>query len=187
VRAVSRALSLLLRVVLSPLRLLIAVVVVLDELARPVYGPVVRWFSGLALIRRAEAAIAALPPYVVLLVLAVPLIGVEPLKILAVYWIGTGQVLPGLVLLAFAYAASFLVVERIYHAGHEKLMRIGWFAVIMGYIVMVRDRVIAWSRRTAIWRLAHAVAGQVRAVRLALVARVRRMLGRAAAPPAPPR
>lgn len=183
----TRALSLLLRVVLWPLRLIIAVVVVLDELARPVYGPVVRWFSGLALIRRAEKVVAALPPYAVLVVLAVPLIGVEPLKIVAVFWIGTGRVVSGLALLGAAYAASFLVVERIYHAGHEKLMRIGWFAVIMGYIVMVRDKVIAWSRRTAIWRLAHAIAGQVRAVRIALVARVRQMLGRPAIPPAPPR
>jgi hypothetical protein len=184
---VTHALSLILRILLAPVRLVIAILVVLDELARPVYGPVVRWFAGLALIRRAEARIASLPPYVVLLILAVPLIGVEPLKILGVFWIGTGRVIPGLLLLGFAYGASFLVVERIYHAGHDKLMRIGWFAVIMGYIVRVRDAVIAWARRTAIWRLAHAVAGEVRVLRLALVARVRRMLGRAAAPPAPPR
>jgi hypothetical protein len=182
---VSEALRLLARLALAPLRVLVAILVVIDEIARPLYRPVARWFARLALIRRAEEAIAGLPPYAVLAVLAVPLIGVEPLKVLGFYWMGTGRFVPGLLLLGFAYAASFLVVERIYEAGHAALFRIGWFAAIMGFVIRIRDAVLAWARDTALWRAAKRIAAGVRSFRVAAVMRVRRLLGRPGPPPAP--
>lgn len=181
------ALHVLGRILLLPVRLVVTVLVILDEMVRPLYRPVSRWFARLALIRRAEALIARLPPYAVLVVLVVPLIGVEPLKILGVYWMGTGRFVPGLLLLGFAYAASFLVVERIYEAGHAQLFRIRWFAVVMGYVIRIRDAVLGWARDTAVWRAARAIALRVRDLRLAVGAQMRRLLGRPAAPPAPPR
>ena len=59
---------------LAPLRVLVALVVVLDELARPIYRPVSIWFASLRLVRRAEAFVARLPPYAVLAVLATGLL-----------------------------------------------------------------------------------------------------------------
>lgn len=172
---------------LLPLRIGVTLLVILDEVVRPLYRPVARWFSALALIRRAEVAIAGLPPYVVLLILAVPLIGVEPLKILGLYWMGSGRFLSGLLLLCSAYAASFLVVERIYEAGREQLFKIGWFAAVMGFVINVRDALLDWARGTAIWRAARRIAASIREFRLTLAAWIRRALGRPATPPAPPR
>ena len=165
-----------LRILLAPLRLVVAVLVVLDELARPVYRPLTHWFASLALIKRAEARIATLPPYAVLFVLAVPLIGVEPLKLLGVYWIGTGRWLSGLLLLGFSYLASFLVVERIYEAGHDKLMQIGWFRTAMGYVTRVRDAVLGWARGTAVWIHGRRLAAEAKRLAGRIAARVRRLI-----------
>ena len=181
-QAEATAPSPLLRIVLAPLRLVVAIVVILDELARPAYRPLARWFASLALIRRAERRIAELPPYAVLFVLAVPLVGVEPLKILGVYWIGTGRWLAGLLLLGFAYLASFLVVERIYEAGHEKLMRIGWFRAVMAFVVRIRDTVMAWARGTALWVHGRRIALELKALAVRTGAGLRRLFGGARPP-----
>ena len=54
----------------------------------------------------------------------------------------------GLVVTAFAHLMSFVFVERIYHAGREKLLSYRWFAWIMGQVVRVRDKVLGWVRAT---------------------------------------
>jgi hypothetical protein len=169
-----------LRVVLWPVRAVIAVLVICDELARPAYRPVIRWFAGLALVHRMEALVARLPPYAVLLVLAVPLVAVEPLKVIGVIWMGTGRFVPGLLMLAFAYGAGFLVIERIYEAGREKLFQIRWFAVAMGYVIRVRDAALAWARSTAVYQAGRRLAADVREMRVRMVAGLRRAFARRA-------
>lgn len=168
-----RALDLL----LVPVRILVAAVVILDELLRPLYRPVIRWFAALGLIRRMEAVIARMPPYAVLGVLAVPFIGVEPLKILALFWISQGRFVTGLLLLAAAYLGSFLLVERIYDAGEHQLMRIGWFARVMGFVGRIRSAVFTWARSTRAYAAARAAVQRVRTWRTALLARFHRWRG----------
>ncbi|MHB2168554.1 hypothetical protein [Alsobacter sp. R-9] len=152
------------RVLLAPLRALVAVLVVLDDVVRPLWQPIVRRFSALQLVRRAEAAVARLPPYGVLTLLAVPYFGVEPLKIFALWWMASGRFYPGLILLTVAHGVSFLVVERIYSAGRHQLMRIGWFAVAIGFVDGVRRRVLEAIRSTAVYAAAHRFAQDVRAL-----------------------
>jgi hypothetical protein len=163
----------LVAVVLAPLRGVVAIVVILDELARPLYRPVVAWFAALGIVRRAETAIALLPPYAVLTVLAIPLVAVEPLKILGLVWMGQGRLVAGVVMLGFAYGASFLVVERIYHAGHGQLMRIRWVAFVMGRVTRIRRAVIAWARATRVFATAMRLVQQARAWRLAVIRALR--------------
>jgi len=153
---------------LAPLRFIVAVVVVLDEIARPLYRPVAAWFGSLRLVRRAEALIATLPPYAVLVVLAVPLIGVEPLKVVALIWLSQGRLVAGVVMMAVAYAGSFLLVERIYDAGQAQLMKIRWVAAIIGVITRIRSAVLGWVRTTAVWAVAMAAVARVRAWRAAV-------------------
>ena len=62
----------------------------------------------------------------------------EPLKIVGLVMIGRGQVALGGLVLALAYLASFLIVERIYHAGRDKLLSYGWLAWTMGHLVRLR-------------------------------------------------
>lgn len=151
-----------LRLALVPLDILVGLVVLLDEIARPLYRPLVRWFSGWRLVARIEAWIAGLPAYGVLAMFALPFAIAEPAKLLALVLMARGPFLPGLLLMGVAHLTSFLVVERIYHAGREKLLTIGWFASCMGLLVRIREAVLGRLRATAIWRRAVALAGSLR-------------------------
>jgi hypothetical protein len=54
-----------------------------------------------------------------------------------------GMVVSGVVLMALAYLVSFLIVERIYHAGRDKLLTYAWFKWGMDRVVFVRNLLLA--------------------------------------------
>ena len=136
------------------LNVVVGLFVLLDELARPLYRPLLNWVASLRAIEAMERQVAKLPPYAILVVLAVPFFGVEPLKILGFMWMGTGKPAAGLLMLVFAYAVGFILVERVYNAGRDKLMTIGWFARIMDFVVRIRDAVLARMKQTRAWLVA---------------------------------
>lgn len=143
----------------------VAVIVytLLDELLFPLVRPLLRWLGALELFQRLGTLIARSPPYVVLVLLAVPFVIIEPAKVFAVYWTATGHVVAGPVLLGVAQIVSLLTCERIYHVGHGQLMQIGWFRGLMVWLFGLRDRALAWARSTTFWQSAAAMIGAVRA------------------------
>ncbi|QEN87230.1 hypothetical protein FZC33_13220 [Labrys sp. KNU-23] len=141
------------RLVLLPLQVLLAILVIIDELARPIYGPLIRRFAALRLVEMGERAVAGLPRFVILILLAVPMAVAEPLKIYSLLLLGQGRLVQGLLVLAVAYLASFLLIERIYVAGKPKLMTIGWFAWLMNLIDWVRRTLLDWLKRTPVWAM----------------------------------
>ena len=148
-------------------RFLVGIVVVgysiLDTVLFPLFRPLIRWLSGLRLFEAIGALIVRLPPYVVLLILAVPFIVLEPLKVFALYWFALGHLIQGGILLIVAHGGSILTLERLYHAGEPQLMKIGWFARIMRWLGGLRDRALEIARSTAIWQWSAKVAADFRA------------------------
>lgn len=142
------------RALLAILRGLLTALIILDELLRPLYRPLVRWVGSLRITHRLERAVAALPRPLVLVALAIPFAIAEPLKLVGLILFARGQFWAGLAVTAFAHLASFLVVERIYHAGREKLLSYRWFAWGMGWIVRLRDRALTWIRASAAYDFA---------------------------------
>lgn len=142
------------RGLLALLRAAITVFVILDEFLRPLYRPLLRRLAELRIMRRLEETVAALPRPLVLLALAIPFAIAEPLKLFGLLLFARGQFWAGLIVTAFAHLMSFVFVERIYHAGREKLLSYRWFAWIMGQIVRVRDHVLGWVRATSAYGLA---------------------------------
>jgi len=61
-----------------------------------------------------------------------------------------------------AHLASLLIVDRIYHAAHAPLMRIGWFARLMKWLFDLRQLVMGWVRETPVWQSANRLAGSIR-------------------------
>ncbi|GGF12464.1 hypothetical protein GCM10011321_00670 [Youhaiella tibetensis] len=147
-------------------RFVVAVVVIvymaLDELLFPLFRPFIGWLSGLRIFELVGAIIARLPPYVVLVLLAVPFVIIEPAKVFALYWGATGHVVEGTVLLVAAEILSIFTCDRIYHTGHGQLMKIGWFRRLMEWLVGLRDKALGWVRSTGLWQ---AAAKHVRAAR----------------------
>lgn len=135
---------------------------VFSELLLPLLRPLLRWLSALRLFETLGALIRRLPPYVVLVLLAVPFVIIEPVKVFAIYWGAIGHPVQGLLLLVLAQVLSILTCDRIYHAGHEPLMRIGWFRRFMTWLKTLRDRALDWAKATAAWRSGAALAHSVR-------------------------
>ena len=83
-------------------------------------------------------------PYQSLVLLAVPLACAEPLKLLALYVAGGGRWLTGTGMMIGAYAASLLVVERLFRVVKPKLLMLGWFATLWSCWVAVRNKILPW-------------------------------------------
>jgi hypothetical protein len=144
----------ILKAALSTFRFLAGVVIVADAAARPFYRPLVERVAGMRAIKAMEAFVARLPRAVILVLFAVPFLVAEPLKVLALVMIAAGAVVPGLLLLLVSYLATFLIVERIYHAGREKLRSYRWFDWAMNQAESVRDSLKSAGREAvaSMWR-----------------------------------
>lgn len=155
---------------------------VLDAIFTPIFWPLFRWLTKLRYIIRLQEIIARLPPYAILVSLAIPFAFAEPAKLVALYLIAAGHLTAGLILTAVAHLVTLVVVERIYHAGREKLRTIPWFAKLMDWLTGIRDQLLAWARATPAWaffltlrRRAQAVLTKLHASRLfAFFARLKR-------------
>jgi len=100
-------------------------------------------------------AIERLGPYASLCVLAVPLLIVEPLKLLALVIAGSGHWITGTITVACAYALSLLVVERLFLIVKPKLLRLRWFASLWRWFVAARGAVLG---RLGLISLRHPIA-----------------------------
>ena len=127
------------QILLLPLRFVIAILVIISEIARPLYRPFVNWFSALSIVVHFGEFVGSLPRAAILVLFIVPLAIAEPLKIYALFVIARGHVIPGLVIVALAYLMSFFLVERLFHAGREKLLTYGWLRWIMDRVLAVRN------------------------------------------------
>lgn len=127
--------------------------VALDSFVLPLFRPLLRFLARLRLFKRIEALIASLPPYAILVVLAVPFFIADPAKVYGLFLMGTGHFLSGLAIFVVAYLVSFILVEQIFHAGEAKLRTIGWFAAVLDWLFRLRDKVLAWAKATSIWQV----------------------------------
>ena len=157
--------------------IVVAVYVVVDSIVFALFRPVVRWLSGLRVVQRLERRIQSLPPYVILVVMVVPFIIAELAKVFAVYWMAEGHFRTGMTIFIGAYVVSIFVCERILHAGKAQLLTIPWFAWTYNWIMALRDAILSWFRRTAIWRATTSIKDKASLVILRTADRVRRLFG----------
>ena len=91
---------------------------------------------------RCRRYLQALSPYLSVVVLTIPLVFVEPIKLVAVYVAGTGHWVTGSTMLIAAYAISIYFIERLFRILKPKLMTLQWFAILWNSFVGMRER--AW-------------------------------------------
>lgn len=147
----------LLRVLRLAFRLVVGVVILLDELVRPLYRPLLNWLAALKLVQRFEAWVGRLPAYAVLVLIVVPYGVVEPVKFLALIHIANGHVRTGTVLFLLAHLVSFVLIERIFSAGKAQLMTVRWMAYVIETAASVHRTVVEWLRLDELKRRARAL------------------------------
>ena len=91
--------------------------------------------------------IEGLGPYQSLVLLLVPVSIVEPLKLIAVAVAGDGHWITGTVMIVVAYAASLLIVERLFGIVKPKLLTLPWFARLWDWLVALRCKAVNRFRR----------------------------------------
>ena len=166
------------RIVRVLAEIVVVLYVVLDGIVSPLFGPTMRWLSRLRPVRRLERAIASLNPYVILVLLVVPFGFAEFAKVYGLILTADGHYKIGMTMFIGAYVVSILVCERIFHAGKAPLMTIGWFKMVYDWLMTIRDHVLAWFRRTRVWRAAMGLKQAVRLGWQRFDARLRALSGR---------
>jgi hypothetical protein len=83
---------------------------------------------------------ARLGPYQSLVVVILPLVIVEPLKLVALVIAGEGHWMIGTATMIVAYLGSLLIVERLFRVLKPKLMQLPWFSKLWIWLVTLRDR-----------------------------------------------
>jgi len=100
------------------------------------------------LLGRLRRYLRGLSPYAALFVLALPLLVIEPLKLVAAVIFGSGHWMIGLLVMLVAYALSVFVVERLFHIVKPKLIKLSWFVAFWKRVVAFREKT-SWLRRRA--------------------------------------
>jgi hypothetical protein len=155
--------GLLRRLLLFAAKAVVVLYLVIDAIFAPIFRPLFRWITKLRYVVRLQEMVAALPPYGVLVALAIPFAFAEPAKLVALVLIAAGHVVTGVIMTAMAHLVTLVVVERIYHAGREKLRSIPWFARLMDWLTEIRDRLLTWAKATWVWAFAAKVKRSARA------------------------
>ena len=104
-----------------------------------------RKMTALACARR---RIQQLGPYRSLALMLLPILLVEPLKIVALFVAGSGHWLTGTGMMIAAYAVSLVFVERLFKVVKSKLMTMNWFANMWTWFTAMRDT--TWRRLRAL-------------------------------------
>ncbi len=117
-----------------------------------------------------ERRVQALPPYPALLVLAVPMLVLLPVKFGALWLIARGHRIEGLGLIVVAKLLSTAWVARIFALTQPALMRLAWFARVHARWTHWKHDIFAMVRASWPWRMGRIVKRQVRRV----VSRLRR-------------
>ena len=97
-----------------------------------------RKMTALASARR---RIQRLGPYQSLALMLLPILLVEPLKIVALFVAGNGHWLTGTGIMIAAYAVSLVFVERLFKVVKSRLMTLNWFANMWTWFTAIRDTV----------------------------------------------
>ncbi len=85
--------------------------------------------------------IQRLGPYPSLFLVGAPVATVEPLKLVAVLVLGKGHWLAGTTVMLCAYAASALLIERLFRIVKPKLLTLSWFEWSWTKFVTIRNMI----------------------------------------------
>ncbi len=130
-------------IVLLPLALL---VVVLEDVLWAGAALALRWLSALPPIRRLAAWLATVPAWAALALFLVPEVGGKLAELWALALMAQGYVTSGAIAYLVIRVVASLIVVFIYHACEATLLRVRWFAWMVGQVRRIRDWAMAKIR-----------------------------------------
>jgi hypothetical protein len=135
---------------LKPVVYLVASIYFLvDAIFMAVAKPLIKWLSRHWAWKNLRAWIVSLRPYPTLLLFAVPVVLLEPVKPVAAYLAGSGRVATGIIVLIIGELLKLVLVERLFSLTSDKLMSIPAFAWAYGKYKGAKD----WVTSSTAWLL----------------------------------
>lgn len=163
-------------IVLLPLAL---VVVVVEDVLWAGAALALRWLRALPPIRHLAAWLAGVPAWAALALFLVPEVGGKLGELWAVALVAQGYVTSGMIAYLVIRVIASLVVVFIYHACEATLMRVRWFAWMVGHVRRIRNWAMAKIRpwRSVIRSFLQSRRSRLMHRLLAIRLRVRRRFG----------
>ena len=118
-------------------------------LARIGRWPGLRWVEGWA---------RSLPPWAAVALFALPTALLLPIKLLALWAIGRGHVVLGMLVIVLAKVVGTAVVARLFTLTQPALMQLHWFAWAYAQGMRAKHAVLARARATWAWRAMQKIA-----------------------------
>jgi hypothetical protein len=109
-----------------------------------------------------EHRVQALPPYGALALFLVPTVLLLPVKLLALWLIGQGQVLAGSVVIVTAKLGGTALVARLFTLTRPALMQLAWFARLYARWHAWKETLLAGVRASWLWRAGHLLRHRMR-------------------------
>ena len=135
-----------------------AIYFIADVLFVSIARPIARWLAANFPMPRVRTWIKSLPPYPCLALFSVPVILLEPVKMIAAYMAATGQFLLAAATFATGEILKLVLVERLFELTKTKLMKIPAFAWAYGHYAKAK----AWVKQTEAFKAMRALSRSIR-------------------------
>ena len=157
------ALRIIKKILAAPFVFFAAIIIILEDWLWDDLARFAAFIGQLPILRPIESLIVALPPYLALLVFAVPTLLLIPVKLIAVYLMTHGQETLGVLTVLAAKFAGTALVARTFTLTRPKLMTIKWFAWLYERFISFKSRLYGFLKDTRIYQSAHELRLRVRA------------------------
>jgi hypothetical protein len=141
----------------------------------------IRWLgrlSHLRLVARFEDWAGSLPPYPAMALFIVPLAAIVPVKLVALWLIGTHHVVLGVALLVAAKLIATALEARLFAICKPALLSVGWFHRLHDWVLDLRARLYTRLEAMPGWQAARRRAARLKALLHDAAAGVRAALAR---------
>ena len=152
---------LLLRLLRPAFIWLVALLVLFEEWGWEPLQAMLARIGRLPLLAWLERRIAALRPWLALVVFAIPGLALLPLKVAALALAAQGHVVLGLLLVVAAKLVGTAVVARLFTLTRPALLQMPWFERIYLRWLAWKESLLAQVRASAVWRQARAARSRV--------------------------
>ncbi len=141
---------------------LLALLILFEEWGWEPLQRALAWLGRLPGLRAAERHIAALPPYGAMALFLLPTLLLLPVKLLALWLIGQGQVVSGTLVIVVAKLVGTAIVARLFALTQPALMQLPWFARFDLRWTGWKTSLLAHVRASWPWRLARVLKHRLR-------------------------
>ena len=144
---------LVIRLLKALLGWLLALLILFEEWGWEPLQRALAWVGRLPGLRWLENQIRVLPPYAALALFLLPTAMLLPVKLLALWLIGQGQVISGTLVILGAKLVGTAAVARLFALTRPALMQLTWFARLYTRWIDWKEALLMQVRASWPWRL----------------------------------